>query len=160
MSKILKFILTIRPFNISARAQRVSSVKHIWQKKNTFCVLNIFQLCNAVDCVLIFLGASACTAPKFYIFTEANFYHTGAFQTIHPHKYKLCIIHHRWPLISCCKVWTTGTQLYEPFSKCLWRKVFLLHGGMTLEETLQTMFCELKSSLCVGLNVRQSSPVL
>ena len=31
---------------------------------------------------------------------------------------------------------------------------------MTLEETLQTMFCELKSSLCIGLNVRQSSPVL
>ena len=28
--------------------------------------------CGAADCVLIFLGASACTAPKFYIFTEAN----------------------------------------------------------------------------------------
>ena len=110
--------------------------------------------------MLIFLGASACTAPKFYIFTEANFYHTGAFQTIHPHKYKLCIIHHRWPLISCCKVWTTGTQLFEPFSTSLWRKVLLLYGGMTLKETMQTIFCELKSSFCIGLNVRQSSPVL
>ena len=49
----------------------------------------------------------------------------GTFQTIHPHKYKLCIIHHRWPLISCSKVWTTGTQLYEPFSISLWRKVLL-----------------------------------
>ena len=28
--------------------------------------------CSAVDCVSIFLGAAACTAPKFYIFTEAN----------------------------------------------------------------------------------------
>ena len=28
--------------------------------------------CSADDCVSIFLGATACTAPKFYIFTEAN----------------------------------------------------------------------------------------
>ena len=44
---------------------------------------------------------------------------------MYQHKYKLCIIHHRWPLISCSKVWTTGTQLYEPFSISLWRKVLL-----------------------------------
>ena len=31
---------------------------------------------------------------------------------------------------------------------------------MTLSKTLQTLFCELKSSLCIGLNVCQSSPVL
>ena len=28
--------------------------------------------CSAAHCVSIFLGAAACTAPKFYIFTEAN----------------------------------------------------------------------------------------
>ena len=28
--------------------------------------------CSAADCVLIFLGAAACTAPKFYIFTESK----------------------------------------------------------------------------------------
>ena len=33
--------------------------------------------------------------------------------------------YYRRALISRCKVWTTGTQLYEPFSTCLWRKVLL-----------------------------------
>ena len=28
--------------------------------------------CSGADCVLIFLGAAPCTAPKFYIFTKAN----------------------------------------------------------------------------------------
>ena len=28
--------------------------------------------CSAADCVLIFIGAAACTAPKFCNFTEAN----------------------------------------------------------------------------------------
>ena len=28
--------------------------------------------CSAADCVSIFLGAAACTAPKFYIFTESK----------------------------------------------------------------------------------------
>ena len=32
----------------------------------------LYPQCGAADCVLIFLGAAACTAPKFYIFTEAN----------------------------------------------------------------------------------------
>ena len=32
---------------------------------------------------------------------------------------------HRWQLILCCKVWTKGTQFYEPFSTCLWKKVLL-----------------------------------
>ena len=32
---------------------------------------------------------------------------------------------YRWVLIQRCKVWTTSTQLYEPFSTCLPRKVLL-----------------------------------
>ena len=35
-------------------------------------VLSHGSQCGAADFVLIFLGASVCTAPKFYIFTEAN----------------------------------------------------------------------------------------
>ena len=40
--------------------------------RTSFKQLIYSSQCSAADCVLIFFGAAACTAPKFYIFTEAN----------------------------------------------------------------------------------------
>ena len=64
------------------------------------------------------------------------------------------------PLIPFFRHWTMCTQHYGQCSSTLSRKVLLSHVPITLKETLQTLFWELKSSLCIGLNVRQSSPVL
>ena len=72
----------------------------------------------------------------------------------------LNIRHYRFHIIPRKRSWTLGTQHNEQFSASLSRKVLLYYVWITLEETLQTMFWELKSSLCIGLNVCQSSSVL
>ena len=66
--------------------------------------------CSAADCVSIFLGAAACTALKFYIFTEANMcvycsVHSSAQTSTIFNVYASQPAHPLWPLcqhpISC-----------------------------------------------------------
>ena len=64
--------------------------------------------------------------------------------------------HYRFHIIPRQRSWKHNEQ----FSASLSRKVLLYYVWITLEETLQTMFWELKSRYCIGLTVRQSSSVL
>ena len=65
--------------------------------------------CGAADCVLIFLGASACTAPKFYIFTEANLCVLSLVQCAAQHR-------HQTILNVCSKLSFTPSIVYTAFS--------------------------------------------
>ena len=57
---------------LSKRPLTINKFALLWGEAQLCLPYVCLSQCSAADCVLIFFGAAACTAPKFYIFTEAN----------------------------------------------------------------------------------------